>query len=73
MAIVTEQFEINGKAFTKTYSNAYRYVVRDGASYVEANDPSEFGRTYTEGDVIEEYTKEAKAENALSVLLGEIE
>ena len=73
MAIVTEHFEINGKTFTKTYSDAYRYVVRDGVSYVEANDPSEFGRTYTEGDVIEEYTKEAKAEDALSVLLGEIE
>ena len=45
--IVTELFEINGRSFTRTYSDANRYVVRDGVSYSEANDPTEFNRVYT--------------------------
>lgn len=52
MAIVTEIFYINEREFTRTYSDANRYVVRDGVSYSEACDPAEFGRTYTEGDLI---------------------
>ena len=52
--IITEIFYIDGdeREFTKTYSDAGRYVVRDGQIYEEACDPSEFNRTYTEGDVI---------------------
>lgn len=52
--IQTEAYTINGVAFVRTYSDANRYVVRDGVSYEEACDPAEFGRTYTEGDIIEE-------------------
>ena len=52
MAIVTETFYINNTEFTRTYSNANRYVVRDGVSYSEACDPAEFGRTYTEGELM---------------------
>lgn len=52
MAIKTESLTINGRAFTLTYSDANRYVVRDGVAYTEAYDPSEFGRVYTEGDEI---------------------
>lgn len=52
MAIVTEIFYINEREFTRAYSDANRYVVRDGVSYLEACDPAEFGRTYTEGDLI---------------------
>lgn len=52
--IVTETFYIGERAFVRTYSNANRYVVRDGVSYSEACDPAEFGRTYTEGEVMEE-------------------
>ena len=50
--IKVEIFEINGVIFNRTYSDAGRYVVRDGISYEEACDPVEFERTYTEGDVI---------------------
>lgn len=49
MAILTENYDINGREFTRTWSDEGRYVVREGVSYVEANDPTEFGRTYTEG------------------------
>ena len=50
--IVTEQYMINGRQFVRTYSDAGRYVVRDGIAYEEANDPAEFGRVYTEGYTI---------------------
>ena len=52
MAVITEIFYIGDREFTKNYSDANRYVVRDGVSYTEACDPAEFGRTYTEGDII---------------------
>ena len=71
MAIVTEQFEINGRQFVRTTSNANRYVVRDGISYTEACDPAELGRTYTEGELMppDESTIEDKAE-AYDILMG---
>ena len=69
MAIITETYILNGRQFTKTYSDANRYVVRDGISYSEANDPSEFGRTYTEGDIMEESGSEA--EDILNIIMGE--
>lgn len=50
--IVQTHFDINGRNFIHTYSDAGCYVVRDGVEYGEANDPAEFGRTYTEGDLM---------------------
>lgn len=50
--IMTEHFLIEDRDFVRTWSDANRYVVRDGVSYEEACDPAEFGRTYTEGDTI---------------------
>lgn len=50
--IITEQITIDDREFTRTYSDAGRYVVRDGISYEDAIDPSEFNRTYTEGELI---------------------
>lgn len=50
--IKTETFYIGEREFTRTYSDANKYVVRDGISYSEACDPAEFNRTYTEGDLI---------------------
>ena len=70
MAIRTEALEINGRSFTRTYSDEYRYVVRDGVAYEDAIDPTEFGRTYEEGDLIPEYTEEADPRAVLEVLLG---
>ena len=70
MAIVQETYELNGRQFVRTYSDAGRYVVGgmpEGA-YSEANDPAEFGRTYVEGDVIEDGGSEA--EEILDILLG---
>lgn len=71
--IVQEHFDVNGRDFIRTYSDAGRYVVRDGISYSEACDPAEFGRTYTEGDLMpeEEHGDElaAKAE-AYDILVG---
>ena len=52
MAIVVEQFYVGERLFNKTYSDAGRAVVRDGVSYSEACDPAEFGRTYTEGELL---------------------
>lgn len=62
--IITETFYIDGKEFTRNYSDAGRYVVRDGISYEDACDPAEFGRTYTEGDLIppEEVTDDEYAQ-----------
>lgn len=70
--IVTENFKIGERDFIRTYSDSGHYVVRDGISYSEACDPAEFGRTYTEGDLMpdEERTDiEDKAE-AYDILTG---
>ena len=67
--IKTETYFIGEREFTRTYSDSGRYVVRDGISYEEANDPSEFGRIYTEGDIMEESGSEA--EDILNIIMGE--
>ena len=66
--IITENNQINGVDFVRTYSDAGRYVVRDGISYEEACDPAEFDRTYTEGDLIPD--TESNAEELLNIILG---
>jgi hypothetical protein len=52
--IKQEHFDLNGRDFIRTYSDAGRYVVRDGVAYSEACDPAELGRTYTEGEIIDD-------------------
>lgn len=54
MAIVTEIYELNGRQFARTYSDAGRYIIggEPYGEYAEANDPAEYGRIYTEGDVM---------------------
>lgn len=64
--IKTEVYSLGGLSITRTWSDDGRYVVRDGISYDEANDPTELGRTYTEG----EYMEDPDPEEALSILLG---
>lgn len=56
--IKREQIEINGRMFTRTWSDEGKHVVRDGIAYDEAYDPTELGRTYTEGELIEAYESE---------------
>lgn len=69
--IVTEPYELNGRQFVRTYSNANRYVVRDGVAYSEANDPAEFGRVYTEGDLIPKTEADlADKAEAYDILMG---
>jgi hypothetical protein len=46
----TETITINGKTFTRTWSDAGYQVERDGLRYDEAIDPVGLGRTYTETD-----------------------
>lgn len=72
--IIQEHFDVNGRDFIRTYSNSWRYVVRDSVSYSEACDPAEFGRTYTEGDLLpaEEQDMDALAAKAeaYDILMG---
>lgn len=71
--IVQTHFDVNGRDFVRTYSDAGRYVLRDNIEYSEACDPAELGRTYTEGDLMPPEEREdelaAKAE-AYDILMG---
>ena len=49
--IQTENIIINGRQLTRTYSDGWFYIQRDGVQYAEAIDPAGSGRTYTETDV----------------------
>lgn len=68
--IVQEYYELNGRQFVRTYSDANRYVVGGSpvGEYSEANDPVDAGRTYTDGDIIP--GEESEAEEILDILLG---
>ena len=68
--IKTEAMTIGSTAFIRTYSDTGRYVVREGVEYSEAIDPAEFGRTYTEGEPIED---NATADELLGILTGDAE
>jgi hypothetical protein len=68
--IKTEHFDVNGRDFIRTYSDAHRYVVRDGVSYSEACDPAEYGREYTEGELMPSEEIESEAEEILNILTG---
>lgn len=76
--IKTENLEINGRAFVRTYSDEGRYVVRDGVSYEDAVDPADKNRTYTEGEFIDagitqdivDDDAELTDEQAVAVILG---
>ena len=62
--IKTENLTINGKTFVRTCSDNGYMVEREGIRYVEAIDPAEFGRVYTETDErVEGYTEDATAED----------
>lgn len=65
--IKTETITVDGRELTRTWSDAGRYVVRGGVSYGEAIDPAELGRTYTEGEIMED---KATAEELLEIIVG---
>ena len=49
--IHTETIVINGKEYTRAWSDLGVMIERKGALYEEAIDPVESGRTYTETDI----------------------
>ena len=52
MAITTEYFKTrdDGVVLNRTYSDAGLMIDRDGVQYIEAVDPANLGRVYTEVD-----------------------
>lgn len=69
--IIQTHFDVDGRGFVRTVSNAGRYVVRNGVSYEEACDPAEYGRQYTEGDVMPaDETELADKAESYDILMG---
>lgn len=70
--IRTETFMVGDREFTRTWSDDDRYVVggEPYGEYIEATDPSELGRVYTEGELIPPEDIAAQAEDVLNILLG---
>lgn len=70
--IVTEIIIINGKEFTRTYSDADSYIKKVGTDeiYFEAVDPIEIERVYEETNEIIEEIAEFTAEEALDIIVG---
>lgn len=58
--IITETITINGREFTKNYSDAGYMIQKVGAEeiYSEAVDPINSGRTYVETDILIEVNEE---------------
>ena len=52
MAIIVEYFKTrdDGVVLNRTYSDAGLMIERDGVQYIEAVDPADLGRVYTEVD-----------------------
>lgn len=68
MSVIQTVAEIGGIQYDYTYSDANRYVVRDGISYAEAYDQLNSGREYVEGEPMD--SDEQGASELLSILLG---
>ena len=71
--IQTENIIINGRQLTRTYSDGWFYIQRDGIQYAEAIDPAGSGRTYTEMDVPIDGTAMTETEEkaaAYDILMG---
>lgn len=71
--IVQEHFDVEGRDFIRTYSDAGRYVVggEPYGEYAEACDPAELGRTYIEGDPMSTEDVMAQTEEIMNILLGD--
>lgn len=74
MAVIQERITVGEHDMIYTYSDDDRYVVggEPHGNYVEAYDPVEFGRTYTEGERMTDEEIEASAEELLNILTGEV-
>lgn len=72
--IKTEMMEINGKAFRRTWSDAYQIrQVETGAVYSEAVDPEGSAHTYEETDIPLPEADEVDALAAKAAMLDELE
>lgn len=71
--IVQEHFDVDGRDFIRTYSDANKYVVRDGVEYSEACDPAEFNRQYTEGNDIPSEELDNNMAEIINILTGDDE
>ena len=69
--IVTENITVNGKKFTKKYSDKGMMLERNGVYYSEALDPAEFDRLYNETDITAESTTKDATEEDYQDALGE--
>ena len=56
--IKTELITVDERQLRKTWSDAGFMIERDGAMYSEAVDPVEFGRVYTETDILIEVVED---------------
>lgn len=71
--IVQEHRTIGGRNFIYTISDSGRYIVRDGEKYVDAYDPADLGRVYTEGELLPDDYQIAAIEDkaeAYDILMG---
>jgi hypothetical protein len=66
--IQTENIEINGNTYTRTYSNAGMKIIRDGIMYDEAIDPADSGRVYEESSIPISPSDEATPEDYAAAL-----
>lgn len=67
--VVQREITIGGVTYIKTYSDADKYVERDGVKYVEAIDPVGTDRVYTESEE-SIHGEEISDETALKIILG---
>lgn len=70
MSVIHTTAEIGGTAYDYAYSDAGRWLVRDGALYAEAYDPPGSNRAYAEGDPMPSDAVEQAASDVLAILLG---
>ena len=66
--VIYETRTLNGVEYDYAYSDARRYLIRDGRQYETVYNPLGSGRTYTEGDLIP--SEEGEAQAILDILLG---
>lgn len=64
--IYTETITIRGKQYKRTYSDTHM-IMRDGVEYVEAVDPIDADRVYTESTTP---LPEISAQDALDIIVG---
>lgn len=68
--IKTETVTINEVQYSRTYSTTGYMIERDGVEYVEAIDPLNSGREYTETCTLVESDEDISAEDALQIIVG---